>query len=176
MIGRGKFLPCWLLSPSAGLLLRCILPHLRRVSSCPPAQSLLPCTHCLHRHHVQMFVMAKLEDIAMKIKAVEGKAERLTLLRAELPRIVFPERFQLPLSPHMVRWRLSARPAAALRPTESDMLRSCCCSCRLCHLLASSCMSISFFSRCLPLPPSLPCHHSACCRWPRACSPTSAAS
>jgi Phosphoinositide 3-kinase family, accessory domain (PIK domain)/Phosphatidylinositol 3- and 4-kinase/Phosphoinositide 3-kinase C2 len=50
----------------------------------------------------QMFVMAKLEDIARKVKAAEGKSERLALLRAELPRIVFPERFQLPLSPHMV--------------------------------------------------------------------------
>jgi len=50
----------------------------------------------------QMFVMAKLEDIARKVKAAEGKGERLSLLRSELPRIVFPERFQLPLSPHMV--------------------------------------------------------------------------
>lgn len=38
----------------------------------------------------------------MQIKAAGSKDERLTMLRGELPKIVFPERFQLPLSPKMV--------------------------------------------------------------------------
>jgi phosphatidylinositol-4,5-bisphosphate 3-kinase len=51
----------------------------------------------------QLFVMTHLENIAVKVqKNCETKEERLEVLRTELPRIVFPERFQLPLSPHMV--------------------------------------------------------------------------
>lgn len=50
----------------------------------------------------QRFVMTKLEDIAMKVKAADGKGARLATIQAELPQIVFPESFQLPLSPEMV--------------------------------------------------------------------------
>jgi len=51
----------------------------------------------------QMFVMTKLEATALAVKAVTGgKGERLDFVRADLPKIVFPDRFQLPLSPDMV--------------------------------------------------------------------------
>ena len=70
-----------------------------------------------------MFVMTKLEQTAMKVKSAakedvrrrcalecgvgggscaRGVVQYLSVIRAELPQIVFPERFQLALSPHMV--------------------------------------------------------------------------
>lgn len=49
----------------------------------------------------QMFVMAKLEDTAMAVKTV-SKDEQLPLVRRQLPTIVFPAQFQLPISPHMI--------------------------------------------------------------------------
>jgi phosphatidylinositol 3-kinase len=51
----------------------------------------------------QMFVMTKLESTAMAIKAVTGgKKERAFYLSQDLPKIVFPDRFQLPLGPQYV--------------------------------------------------------------------------
>jgi phosphatidylinositol-4,5-bisphosphate 3-kinase len=50
----------------------------------------------------QMFVLTKLQDISRKVKLKDSKAERKATIASELPQIVFPEAFQLPLSPHMV--------------------------------------------------------------------------
>jgi len=50
----------------------------------------------------QMFVMAKLEATAMHVKDADSKEGYKATLREELPRIVFPENFQLPISPYMV--------------------------------------------------------------------------
>jgi phosphatidylinositol-4,5-bisphosphate 3-kinase len=51
----------------------------------------------------QMFVMTKLEATAMGIKAVAGgKSDRHKFVQDDLPKLVLPERFQLPLSPKMV--------------------------------------------------------------------------
>ena len=50
----------------------------------------------------QMFVMAKLEETAEHVKAADDKKAMMRTLREELPRIVFPENFQLPISPYMV--------------------------------------------------------------------------
>jgi hypothetical protein len=50
------------------------------------------------------------------VKGVNGKEERKEVLRTELPRIVFPERFQLPLSPHMI--------ASGLLPDKCRVMNS----------------------------------------------------
>ena len=42
------------------------------------------------------------EEIARKVKSAQTKEDRLSTIRFELPQIVFPERFQLPLSPDLV--------------------------------------------------------------------------
>ena len=46
--------------------------------------------------------MAKLEEIAFMVKSKHTKDERLSTLRAQVPLIGLPPRFQLPLSPTMV--------------------------------------------------------------------------
>ena len=50
----------------------------------------------------QMFVMTKLQHIADEVKASASKEERQQLMRRRVKEIVFPERFQLPISPHLV--------------------------------------------------------------------------
>eukprot|EP01138_Halocafeteria_seosinensis_P005538 gb/GECG01005661.1/.p1 GENE.gb/GECG01005661.1/~~gb/GECG01005661.1/.p1 ORF type:complete len:1533 (+),score=231.60 gb/GECG01005661.1/:1-4599(+) len=50
----------------------------------------------------QMFVMTKLERIASEVKAVTTKEERMQTVRSRVKEIVFPEKFQLPISPHLV--------------------------------------------------------------------------
>eukprot|EP01029_Cantina_marsupialis_P008233 TRINITY_DN195920_c0_g1_i3.p1 TRINITY_DN195920_c0_g1~~TRINITY_DN195920_c0_g1_i3.p1 ORF type:complete len:430 (+),score=144.77 TRINITY_DN195920_c0_g1_i3:98-1387(+) len=57
-----------------------------------------------HRQDIghQMFVLHKLEIIAHKVAEEDTKQKRNECLKDELRRIVFPDEFQLPLSPHMV--------------------------------------------------------------------------
>jgi Phosphatidylinositol 3- and 4-kinase/Phosphoinositide 3-kinase family, accessory domain (PIK domain) len=49
----------------------------------------------------QMYVMKRLEAIALKVVEGESKAERLEIMRQQLKDAVLPNEFQLPLDPHM---------------------------------------------------------------------------
>jgi hypothetical protein len=49
----------------------------------------------------QMFVMRRIEIVAERVQAQEGKAERLDTLRKLLKEINLPNNFQLPLNPHI---------------------------------------------------------------------------
>ena len=49
----------------------------------------------------QMYVMKRLEAIAMKVCEGESKSKRLEILRQQLKEAVLPSEFQLPLDPHL---------------------------------------------------------------------------
>jgi hypothetical protein len=49
----------------------------------------------------QMYVMKRLEAIALKVVEGHSKVERLEILRRELREAVLPNEFQLPLDPHL---------------------------------------------------------------------------
>ena len=62
--------------------------------------------HCGRKHRVglghQMYVMSRLFDVSVAVKECKKKGDRLIVARRELSKIVFPDRFRLPIRPSFV--------------------------------------------------------------------------
>jgi len=62
--------------------------------------------HCGRKHRIalghQMYVMSRLYDVSVAVKECKKKSDRLHVARRELSKIVFPDRFRLPIRPSFV--------------------------------------------------------------------------